>query len=94
MKLRELINEMSLPVVKNAEEAVDYIKQAYKAAVVDKKPNADLYGHLHAAAKFLAELPNAANYERFTKMAVAAKKAMDTNRKGLATQQAQFTTVK
>jgi len=94
MKLRDVINEMSLPLIKNAEEAVDYIKQAYNAAVVKKQPNPDLYGALHASAKFLAEQPNAASYERYTKMAVAAKKAMDANRKGLAPQQAQFTTVR
>jgi len=94
MKLKDLINEMSMPVINDPEKAAETIRQAYTVAVIKKKPNADLYGPLSAALKFFQDSPNAVKYQREIKMGIAAKKAMDAFRKTKATQQAQFTTVK
>jgi hypothetical protein len=94
MKLKEILSEMSMPIVKSPEQAVDIIKQAYNAAITKKSPNADLYGPLHSAAKYLGQLNNPEKYSRFIKMATAAKKAMDKSRGTLAKQQTQFTTAK
>jgi hypothetical protein len=93
MKLKEIISEMSLPIVKSEEQAVDLIKQAYNAAVVKKQPNMDLYGPLHSAMKFLQTTTAPEKYVRYVKMGKAAKSTMDKYRKGVAKQQVKFTTM-
>jgi hypothetical protein len=93
MKLKEIINEMSLPTIKGPEHAVDIIKQAYQSAVVKKQPNVDLYGSLHAALNFLADDPAVMKYKKYIDMAKAAKKTMDVYKKKTSPHQTKFTTM-
>jgi len=74
MKLRDMMSEMSMPAIKNAEDAVDRIRQA-DAAVKRGNIDNDLYGGLHAAVKYLLDDPST-KYDKYLRMAQAAKKAM------------------
>ena len=91
MKLRDIMNEMSMPTIKNAEHAVDLIRQA-DASIKRGSPDNDLYGSLTAAAKYLLDDPST-KYDKYLKMAQNAKKQMQAYRSKVATQQVKHTTM-
>jgi hypothetical protein len=96
MKLRDFINEMSIPVVDNVAQATSYINNAYQAAN-SPNPNKDVMGGLQASMQWLQQQPGLgkdSNLMMLAKKAKAAKAKLDATRKPLATQQAQFTNVK
>ena len=91
MKLRNFISEMSLPIIKNAEHAVDIIRQANDAVGKGLYDN-DLYGALHAAAKYLLDDPST-KYNKYLKMAQTAKKEMIKYRSKTSPHQKKMTTM-
>lgn len=90
MNLKRIISEMSLPAIRNEEDAVERIKQAYNTSVIKKTPNTDFYGPLSMALHFLQKTTSPEKYAREIKMGIAAKKAMDSYRSTKATQEVQF----
>jgi len=94
MKLKDLLSEMSMPATASPDQAVRAITAAYNSAVIKKQPNGDLYGPLVAGLKYLQNSTSPEKYARQIKMGIAAKKTMDQMRKGLSSNQSQFTTVK
>jgi hypothetical protein len=96
MKLKEFLQEMSIPVIDNIQQATETIQRAYEAAM--KGPvNQDVMGGLQASLEWLQQQPglgNDANLQTLQKKALAAKRKLDAARKPLASQEANFTSVK
>lgn len=91
MTLKQYLNEMSMPVIKNEEDAVNRIRQAYQAAVVKKQPQGDYLGPLQASLKYLGNITNPEKYSSEIKKGKAALKAIQSYGSTKGKQQAKFT---
>lgn len=93
---KQKVNEMTMPLVNDVSAATAYINKAYQASM-GQNPNQDVMGGLQASMQWLQQQPGLgkdSNLMMLAKKAKAAKAKLDTVRKPLATQQAQFTNVK
>lgn len=96
MKLHDFleIQEMAMPTIATAADAIKEIKDIYKWSVVKKQPRGDFLGRLDASLKCLEKDPAIAKYAREIKMAKTARQAITKDRSKLSTAQAQQTTVR
>ena len=96
MKLKEFLQEMSIPVIDNIQQATETIQRAYEAAM--KGPaNQDVVGGLDASLQWLQQQPGLgsdANLQTLQKKALAAKRKLDSSRATKSTAQTQFTTMR
>lgn len=96
MKFKDLVTEMSLPMVNDLQTATDMIQKA-NAAAQSGQFNQDVMGGLEASMKWLMQQPRLGQDPNLTVLknrALAAKKRLDSFRTGKATQQAQFSGAK
>lgn len=89
MKLKDIL-EMSLPTIRNEEDAVEKIRQAYQAAVVKKQPEGDYLGPLQAAMKYLQNVTNPEKYRTEIKKGSAAMRAIKNYASKTSSKQARF----
>ena len=94
MKLSDLIAEMSLPTIKNPEDAVQKINNAYGFVVQKNQPEGDYWGPITAALKFLRGTTNPEKFERDIKKGLAVMKKLQAYKATRQKAQAKFTTVK
>jgi len=86
MRFKDLVTEMSLPIVDDLQTATDMIQKASTAAQSGQY-NQDVIGGLEASMKWLMQQPRLGQDSNLTILknrALAAKKRLDSFRKPLA----------